>query len=190
MNLLLILQLAYFFIPPEIYETNFLSIDGQTVNMSSFKGKRILVASVDATEPKAEKFMFLDSIMQTQPGIQVIIVPAIKDGSIAVKERIKELSGATRSKIIIADPAGVSKKEGKEQQALFQWLTKKENNTHFDMDGGADQYFIISAEGTLYAVAEAGAPNSVLLNLLKINFDESQHLIYNPETHLYEPRKK
>ncbi len=190
MNILLLLSFLFFQDPPSIYDLSVESINGENISMSDFKGKRIVVVSLDGQSPSSEKIAFLDSLSTEIRDIQVIVIPSLEQGKTVQENTIKDFTKATKSSLIIARPGKLSKQTKEEQQTLFQWLTKVENNLHFNTDGEAEQYFVISAEGTLYAVGHAGTPNRALLDFLEIRFDESQHLIYNSETKLYEPRKK
>lgn len=190
MNILLLISFLFIQDPPSIYDLSVESINGERISMASFKGKRIVVASLDGGSPSLEKITFLDSVAAAVPDVQFIVVPSIEQDKPAQEDKIGEALATTKSSLLIIKPGKLSKETKEGQQNIFQWLTKVENNTHFNMDGEPGQYFFISAEGTLYAFAEAGAPNRVLLELLRIEFDESNHLIYNPETKYYEPRKK
>jgi len=185
-----LLTVLYIFLFPPIgfYDIEFQSLDGKPVSMADYKGKKILVATIDVNKPSARQFAFLDSLQEASKDLQIMIVPS-SDKSSAGEDEVKEFYRATKSTLLVGQSAKVGKRAGEKQHKLYQWLTNVENNLHFNNDGEAGRYFLVSAKGTLYATMEPGVPDSVILNILKIEFDESQHVIYNPETKLYEPQK-
>lgn len=55
--------------------------------------------------------------------------------------------------LILLKPAYLKKDAGNKQMELFDWLTNKNQNGHFDIDvQPGRQIFLINKKGTLYAV--------------------------------------
>lgn len=187
MKLLTILY-VFLFPPMGFYDIEFQSLDDRQISMTDYKGKKILIATIDVGKPSARQFAFLDSLQEVSKDLQIMIIPS-SDQSSANEDQVKEFSRATKSTLLVGKSAKLEKRAGESQHKLYQWLTNVENNLHFNNDGEAGRYFLVSAKGTLYATMEPGVPENVILNILKIEFDESQHYIYNPETKLYESQK-
>ncbi len=187
MKLIILLHFIVSALPPlDIYKIQFTSIDDQNISMSNFEGKRILVVSIKAPKAGVAEFKYLDSLQNAVSDLQIIIVPVIDEFRQTGKTAVSAAKRLLKSNVIVAQSSQVRKNAEKYQHPLFQWLTSASNNAHFDMDGKPGQYYLISAEGTLYGVLDNDAPHEVLEQFLQINFDETQKLINQPETYINE----
>ncbi len=188
MKLLFLVIGLFTFFPIDIYEISFPDINGRTINMSEFKGKRILVYSFDAIEGVTKEFSFLDSLQHQYEDLQVIAVPGLDARRNKRVEEILSTQIQVKSRLIIAYTGDLQKSGEINQHPLFQWLTNKELNHFVDNDGQPGQYYIISAKGTLHAFLQPGVSHAFVESILRTTFDERNHYILNPETNKYEPQ--
>lgn len=190
MTLFIFLQSILSLFPPlDFYNISFADVDGQEINMSDFRGKRILVVPMDAPSIDTIDFSYLDSVQNATPGLQIIVVPAINSLNGQTPQEVQVAKEHIHSTIILSALADITRNAEAYQHTLFQWLTKTENNQHFDIDGKPVQYFLVSGKGTLYAVLDQGSPLSSLEYVLQQQFDESNEYILNQETNTYEPKE-
>ncbi len=136
-----------------LWDIQLQALDGRTINMQDFKGKKIVVATVSAQKLKDGILTFLDSIQAAYPSAVVIAVPAADyGGSLTTDTIMNDVKNMGLIKSVVTLPALVKKENGINQNLLAAWLTYPENNRHFDADVSADyQVFIISESGVLYA---------------------------------------
>lgn len=140
---------------------------GQKVSMSTFEGKTLLVATVDALNPDISKLQAFDSLVRADKGLAVIIVPVTIGDELVSDKTIKEVEQSHPMHILITVPARVRKSSGQSQHALFKWFTNASKNGHFDIDvKSVGQMFAISPSGTLYSVMDHNVPMNVLVRIL------------------------
>lgn len=162
---LLILPL---FFKSSIYDLQIETAQGQLINMSQFKGKKILIASVSPEILETNKLSFLDSIQDAYPTIVVIAVPAKDFGGNRNEEIVATAKNAPTRKIILTPLADVKKSKASVQHPLLRWLTDASANTHFDADAETDdQLYVVSESGVLYAVLQKGVPAKVIDQVLE-----------------------
>ena len=151
-----------------IYDISIQTVSGKTLNMSDYKGKKIMVASVSADNLQKGQLRFLDSLQVNNSSITVIVVPATDfkgtNDSVAI-DGVKKNSSLH---LVVSAAEAVKKSNGAKQNKLLQWLTSASANTHFDIDVTTDsQLYMISESGVLYAVLEKGASNALINQLIK-----------------------
>ena len=152
----------------QVYDINIRAIDGTTISMSAYKGKKIVVSSVSPDNMQNGQLAFLDSLQVSNPSVIVIAVPATDFRGIDDSLKIEAFKKNSPLHIIVAAAGGVKKSNGIKQNGLLQWLTNSSQNTHFDADVTTDvQLYIISESGVLYGVLEKGTPPSLINQLLK-----------------------
>jgi len=153
------------------YDLQFESIDGTTINTSSFKGKKVVIAVVSADQKVARLIEYLDSTQKANDSVRIIAIPTGDFKSTVNVQTLKDLR--SRLSIIISKPMKVTKESGVQQHALFSWLTKSAENTHFNMDvSGEGQLFFISPKGTLYGVFPTGTPLRIISRAITQSFTE------------------
>lgn len=161
------------------YDLSVVSFSGKVVNMSSYKGKKVLiiVASPAALRAKTAS-RYLGKIQSTFPKLSVLVLPAgdiAKDSSAFGYEPSQEpqLSSTIFSTLAIA-----GKNKEAQQHPLIRWLTRSDNNRHFDLDITSDeQFFVISESGVLYAALGKGVPNEVLKTVLEAEDVKPQQVV-------------
>jgi len=161
MNSILILFsiLGFSFFPAEtrLYEIQFKSLDKARIDMSAYKGKKVIIVAFNAVNPDYTQLRSLDTIYQRHKNHVVIIAIPIEEFGKAMPDKnlINLLRDTMNVNYPIAAVSKAHKKQDKEHHPLLQWLTNKSMNGHFDEDvEGNGQMFIINETGILYAVVK------------------------------------
>jgi glutathione peroxidase-family protein len=147
----------------DITESN---INGQAIKLDTFGGKKIIVVEFDPGNYNESQLLTLDTIQRTNSQVQVIAVPAKDFGSTATLQQIQSIIQNLNLSFIVTVPAFVKKTAGIDQDALFDWLTHLEKNSHFDIDADdPGQIYLVNGSGELYALLEKGTANAVIKDL-------------------------
>jgi glutathione peroxidase len=137
-----------------IYDITIKTIDGQKIELSQYKGKKLLFILLPLSAQDATVSVNDLAQLQTkyQGSLVVIGIPAEEAGyKKQDADKLKKMCREAGANIIIAE--GMKTKKGAEQSSLFQWLTNKDLNRHFDQDAaGVGSKFFIDENGELYAV--------------------------------------
>lgn len=138
----------------EIYAISIKDIDGKKVDIVQFRGRKLLFIVVPVTT--GDTAVNIDDIHQLQikhqDSLRIIGVPAEEWGfKNSDKINIKALYKDVSNEFLLAE--GMKVKKGGNQSELFEWLTDKSLNLHFDKDvrGVGSKYFV-DEYGELYAV--------------------------------------
>ena len=151
------------------YDFQLETIEGAIIKTSSFRGKKVVIAVVSAEQKAMRLIDYLDSTQKANDSIRVIAIPTGDFKGNVNTQAIKDLK--KRISIIVTKPMKVTKESGANQHALFSWLTKRTENTHFDMDvSGEGQLFVISAQGTLYSVLPNQTPERIITRVIHQSF--------------------
>jgi glutathione peroxidase len=152
----------------QVYDITIPKIDGTSVSLSSYKGKKIVVLSVSPGNIQNGTLAVLDSLQAANPSFVVIAVPATDFAGNDDSLKIDAIKKNSPRHVIVAAADAVKKSNGAKQNRLLQWLTNSSQNTHFDADVTTDvQLYLISESGILFAVLEKGTPTSLIVQLLK-----------------------
>lgn len=158
----------FLFVKTSIYDLQIQTVEGNTINMSEFRGKKILIASISHTNLQSEGLVFLDSLQLANPSVVIIAIPANDFGGTGNAETLTAIINKTSRKIIVTAPADVKKEKDRTQNSLMKWLTSNLENFHFDAEVNTDnQLYFVSESGVLYAVLEKGVPTEIIDKLLK-----------------------
>lgn len=140
----------------DLYKVEIKTIDGEKLNLSDFKGKKILFVTLPDSDQDTSFSLSELAGIQTKYYTSLIIIgiPAQELGYNADdKAKIKKLYKDQKANFIIAEGMKVKKSSATEQSMLFQWLTNKNKNRHFDNDiEGAGHKFFVNEKGELFAV--------------------------------------
>lgn len=154
LGLITVLLLFSFNYPGDIYSTSLKTIGGNKLDLSQFKGKKLLFIVLPLTSQDTTVSIDQLSKLQTRykNSLIVIGIPSEEAGfKKGDEENMKKLYKDLPSNLIIAE--GMKVKKGKQQSSLFQWLTNKSKNRHFDQDvEGVGNKFFVDEKGELYAV--------------------------------------
>ena len=163
---IIILFCGQFMAQSQVYNISIQSLDGKTINMADYKGKKIIVASVSPDNLQRGQLLFLDSLQLSNPLVVVIIVPGTDFGGMNDSLELEGIKRITSLHLTVAAAQGVKKVNGGNQNRLMRWLTNATSNTHFDADVQSDnQMYMISESGILYAVLQ-NYPSSGLIDRL------------------------
>lgn len=137
-----------------IYDIPLESINGEAVNLSNYKGRKVMFIILYANMNDSGKVNQLNAFAGKNGGkVQVIGIPPSDHGFVEGSEieRVYKKINGTNVKII--RPMKVKKSAGPGQSALTRWLTDRNFNRHFNQDVKAPgQKFFIDEKGELYAV--------------------------------------
>lgn len=151
-----------------VYDIRFESLDSETIDMASFKGKKILVASVSPDNLQSGRMRVLDSLQQVYTNVVFLTVPSEDFGGGQNEVILQSIKNRASRKSVVTKSAKVKKSNKENQHALFHWLTNVSDNTHFDVDIATDeQIYIISESGMVYACLDKGVPLKLIDQLLK-----------------------
>jgi glutathione peroxidase len=168
----MIMMIHFFLAPPliqtSIYDIQIQTMDGKTISMSAYKGKKIMIAAVSPDNMQAGGLDFLDSLQKAHPSVTVIAVPALDFGGQQNTEILGSLKTIAPKNIIITISAQVKKTAGLQQDHLLYWLTHSSENSHFNAEVETDnQIYIISESGILYSIMEKGTKLAIIDQALK-----------------------
>jgi hypothetical protein len=140
-----------------VYQQQVQSLSGSTTTLSSFAGKKILVALCNPAQPNLTWLDSLNAVSKKDSStLQIILVPLIDlDTTAAVVltgTKLKSILVDSLHFNFIISASGYGKKASTSQLPLLKWLTNKNENVHFDYDiTGVSQMFVIGGNGLLYA---------------------------------------
>ena len=135
-----------------IYDLSFKNINGDTISMKQFAGKKVLVIVL----PQDPKDSIYDQILQfkkrVKDTIDVIGVSSLEEGFTKSRSGPLKTAYSTIS-ITLTEGVNSRKSAGASQSPVLQWLTNSKKNRHFNNDAEAPgAKFFISETGRLYAV--------------------------------------
>ncbi|HWJ25822.1 MAG TPA: hypothetical protein VNS32_04715 [Flavisolibacter sp.] len=137
-----------------IYSIVVKTIDGSKTELSQFKGKKMLFIVLPLS--KQDSAVSINDIVQLQTKYQsslvVIGIPSEEAGfKIGQEASLKKFYKESGANFIITE--GMKVQKGTDQSSLFNWLTSREKNHHFDRDvQGVGTKFFVDERGELYAV--------------------------------------
>ncbi len=137
-----------------IYDITLTTIDGNKIELDQYKGKKLLILLLPLSA--RETTVFINDIARLQSkyknSLVVIGIPAEEAGyKTQDAGELKLIYKDIAANIIITE--GQKVKKGTGQSSLFQWLTSKDKNHHFDQDvRGVGSKFFVDEKGDLYAV--------------------------------------
>lgn len=154
--LVMLVVLAYIGMAQSIYDIKLNDIQGRSLSLNTFKGKKMMFIILPVKEKDSAKMKELSTfILQNTGKIFVIGIPAAYETVTAKQE--KDLEPMYRRKqvppFIMTKPGAVTKNSGDNQLPLMKWLTNKDLNKHFNQDvKGEWQTFFVDETGVMYAV--------------------------------------
>jgi|GEM_PF-3863112 len=152
-----------------IYDVSFTQLDGTTLNMGAFRGKKLVIFAFNGRNPSRGLLQRLDSVQRANADSVVLIgVPALDLDSTAQAPSLDHLKDSLGLVMYIGHPSYVRKSSGAAQIPLFQWLTSVGQNTHFDRDVEEEgMLFFVNTSGELYAIINNGLSRALLPEILK-----------------------
>jgi glutathione peroxidase-family protein len=153
------------------YSLSFTRLDGTTVSTSGYKGKKVIIYVFNGGHPNLGTLLAMDSIQRSNvDSVVVLAFPALDFDSSVKSRSLKALSDSLGLSLVMAQPCR-AKRAAAAQHPLFSWLTTISANSHFGRDVEDDgMLFVISKQGSLYAVINGGMYPAVLPQVLKFNY--------------------
>jgi glutathione peroxidase len=151
-----ILLMPGFLRAQDLYSIALKNIDGAPMDLSVYKGGKILFLIVPLTAADSN-WVQLTAFQAKYGGqLQLIGIPALDEGfENGDAARLKKLYQDNGINILLTEGMLTKKTAGAAQAPLMQWLTHKNQNQHFDMDAkGVGHMFLVDEEGKLYAVLD------------------------------------
>mgnify|MGYP002377644088 CR=1 FL=1 len=138
-----------------IYSIPLRNIDGDSVQLSDFSGKKMLFIILPLAGQDSVAGQLISFAEQHGDSITVIGVISVEDGYTGeMKETVKTLYSGTS--IILTEPMNI-RKASSNQSGLMQWFTDKNKNRHFIRDADAiGMKFFVGETGRLFAVLGRG----------------------------------
>ncbi|MCU7549222.1 hypothetical protein OCK74_08850 [Chitinophagaceae bacterium LB-8] len=156
LSLLLLASLCSFSFLDDLYSLSLNTLEGKKVELGSFRGKKLLFVVLPlSAQDTSFRMGELEALQHKYDTSLIVIgVPAEETGFEKTKEtELKALYKNMPATFILAEGMKVKKSAGAEQSPLFQWLTNKSKNHHFDQDVlGTGHKFFVDERGELYAV--------------------------------------
>ncbi len=153
---------CHFMVNAQTMPVTFLpTIDGDTIQLSQLQGKKIIFVVLPVRHgPQDSTWLLnLDKVYrQHQASIAVIAVPSFEDGYVEAQQA--DVKNWYRNPLnlsyVITTGMYTRSSSGRQQSALFQWLTNETLNGHFRTDiNGYGQIFVLNRAGELKAVFDA-----------------------------------
>jgi glutathione peroxidase len=156
-----------------VHSIHFKGIDGSDIDMSTYKGKQVLLLVFTASNPNRTQLISLDSLYKSRrESLQVIGVPVNNsDTSIKKNSLVKLLRDTLNLSFVISDISKAKKSEGNKQHSLLKWISHVNLNKHFDYDiRDNDEMYMISKTGILYAL---------VARPMSLNGETMRHILEN-----------
>ena len=137
-----------------VYQQQIVNKDGNNISISSFAGKKILIASCSAFTPELARLNVLNKLSKDSSAhLQIIIIPLLDIDSPASKLSVHSaLLDTAKFSFIVCMPVNGKKINAVSQAPLLRWLTNKSGNIHLDNDlQNSNQMFVVGENGILYA---------------------------------------
>ena len=151
-----------------IYSISFQTADGKLLNMSSFKGTRVLVSVCNAKATDEQYLRYLNGLQNKVKNLQVIVIPGLEfqgQGELSMANSMKQ---SEKMKLIVAQPSWAGRVSGDKQHPLLKWLTNADLNGHFDVDvKTTEQLFVVDEKGSLVGVFDSRVSEDVIVRMLK-----------------------
>jgi hypothetical protein len=139
--------------PGRLYALSFPSLHQTTINMSDYRGKKMLIAVYDVSHPDKDRLSALASLSQGGTGLIVLVVPVsdvdVTGGSPGAIDWWRD---SLPLSCIATGLSQAKKQAGPSQHPLLQWITHVTQNGHFDNDiAHSGELFMVSEAVVLYA---------------------------------------
>jgi glutathione peroxidase len=135
------------------YSLSFTNVDGNTINMSSYQGKKVLICNIATGSTMINQLSGLQALKnQYGDSLVVIVFPSNSFGHEArTNAQIKQYCQANfNSSFVIASKSNVVNTS---TNSIFSWLGSKAQNGDMDAVAGGDfEKFIVNKDGTLLGV--------------------------------------
>ena len=162
---ILLLMLSFFFSPKplsaqikSVYDIKIEALEGGTINLSNYKGKKILIVNTASKCGYTPQYEGLEKLYEKYKDKMVVI--GFPCNNFAFQEpgdakKIKEFCTANYG--VTFPMAAKINVKGKNMHALYVWLTQKENNHYSDNSVKWNfQKYLLDEKGNLIGVFAPG----------------------------------
>lgn len=156
LSFILIAALCSFNLVDDIYSLSVKTIEGKSIDLSNFKGKKMLFimlpsSATDSSVTAGDLSVFLEKYKSE---LVVIGITGIETGIENMDEKKQKNFCMNESyNFVLIESMQFEKEAADQQSSLYQWLTNKDKNGHFDLDKiETGQKFFVNESGELHAV--------------------------------------
>jgi len=151
-----------------IYDLNIQSLDGKSISLSDYKGKKMIFEVSSPNNLQDSKISFFDSLQKANPNTVVFIIPMQDFNTGSIAYQVGQIKKTVSPLVILTSGVYAKKTQGISQNVVLKWLTNASENSHFDADVNTDeQIYIVNESGELYAVLQKGVSDQVVGQLIK-----------------------
>jgi len=176
LSFMLIAALCSFNLVEDIYSLSVKTIEGKSIDLSNFKGKKMLFIMLPSSANDSSAAATELSVLLTKYNSDLVVIgiPAKETGIGNMDEKkLGSLYMNQPDNFILTESMQVKKEVADQQSSLIQWLTNKDKNGHFDQDKLEPGHkFFVDEAGELYAVMgpETKLSNAVIDKILSKAF--------------------
>lgn len=127
-----------------IYDIKIKTINGEKIDFSSYKGKKILIVNIATESHFASQITGLEQLQQKyKDSLVVVAVPSNSFGKETKDEAgiKKKLAEGYKTSFLIAEKMDI---KGSAKSSLYQWLTETNGRMKKEADGDFHKYLIDS----------------------------------------------
>jgi glutathione peroxidase len=153
--IILFVSFSAFTFIESFYSLSIKNIEGETIDLASFKGKKVLFIVLPASaQDNTVTVEELTALQKKYKDLLIIGVLSEETGyKSSEKGKVKAIYKNQPSNFILAEGMKVNKAAGQAQSSVFTWLTHVERNGFYNTDVlGVGHKFFINGEGRLYGV--------------------------------------
>jgi glutathione peroxidase len=157
---LILLKCLFFFAPPKaeipktIYDFKVVSLEGKTIDLSKYKGKKILIVNTASKCGNTPQYATLEKIYNKYKDKMVIIgFPANNFGAQEPGTNEDIAAFCSKNYSVSFPMAAKISVKGDDIAPIYQWLTQKKYNGYMDSEVKWNfQKYLIDEQGELVAV--------------------------------------
>ena len=159
---LVLLKCLLFFAPPaptgnvpaSIYDFKVTALDGQTIDLSKYKGKKILIVNTASQCGNTPQYADLEKMYKKYKGKLVILgFPANNFGAQEPGSNQEIAAFCSKNYSVSFPMAAKISVKGDDMAPIYQWLTQKKYNNYLDSEVTWNfQKYLINEKGQLVAM--------------------------------------
>jgi glutathione peroxidase len=135
------------------YSLSFVDVNGTTINMSSYQGKKIMIVNIATGSNKVNQLIGLQQLKQQYgDSLVVILFPSNSFGKESRTDaQIKQfVQSNVGNSLVIASKSNVT---GTSANSIFNWLSSKVKNGDTDaIPGGDFEKYVIGKTGSIIGI--------------------------------------
>ena len=138
-----------------IYTQSLTDIDGSSVSLSTYLGKKILFLIAPVNEADSLKLDEIVAFAAKYPdSVKMVGILSIEDGYVdSNKASIKSMYQSKGINMVLTQGMLTQRDAGTNQGAIMKWLTTGSMNKRFNTDAnGVGQLFFVNEAGSLFSV--------------------------------------